>query len=372
MTPPRSFIGTFAEFRWFARFKWRALVFLPPIVALLLLAVFPERYRAATSLTPADPESLGLSGTLGQLGAFNSVFGNQAAVEVAMRVAKSVAVREGVIKVAKLEQRLNQSNDLKLHRWLEDRVTIRSLRGGIISIEMSLADADLARTIVGAYVTETQSRLAEISRGQTAYKRDVLFKLTTDASDRLAKAQADFDNFRLRARYADPRSSMEAIGERVPKLEVAIKAKQVQIDAAREMFTDQNVMVKQLLAEMNTLQSQLAEAKTTDPRSSESVGRLVTQSSQLFKLERELGISKALYDSYMRYLQGTAVEDLTSTANMRVLEPPYVDTDRQYRLPALAGAIVLLLLWLAIEFYRLRPPVGALRYRELHADPQEA
>ena len=66
-----------------------------------------------------------------------------------------------------------------------------------------------------------------------------------------------------------------------------------------------------------------------------------------------------MYDGYLRYLQGTAVEDLTSTASIRVLEPAYVDTKRQIWSPALAAAIATFLLWMAIEFYRLRPPIGA-------------
>jgi len=216
-----------------------------------------------------------------------------------------------------------------------------------------------ARAIVGAYSRAIQARLAQVSRNQTAYKREVLLKLVADASDRLATAQSAYDSFRLGARYIDPQTSIAAIGERALGLENAIKAKQIALDTARKRFTDNNIIVQQLLTELAGLRAQLAEAKATSPQGQESVGRLVGQSSQLFKLERELGIAKALYDSYMRYLQGTAVEDMTSTANIRVLEQPYVDTERQYRLPALAAALALMLLWFAIEFYRLRPPAGA-------------
>jgi uncharacterized protein involved in exopolysaccharide biosynthesis len=109
---------------------------------------------------------------------------------------------------------------------------------------------------------------------------------------------------------------------------------------------------------LSALHQQLAQAKATNPQQEDSVGKLVSTSSQLFKLERELQVAKALYDSYMRYLQGTAVEDLTSTANVRVLEEPFIDTERQVFLPALAAALALFLLWGAVEFYRWRPPVG--------------
>jgi uncharacterized protein involved in exopolysaccharide biosynthesis len=367
MNAPVTIIGRITHVQALSRAWVRAAVFGSVIAILLLLTFFPERHLAATSLTPTDPESLGLSGTLGQLGAINNVFGNQAAVEVAMRIGKSVYVRDTVIDELKLEKRLAPKTRTEIHRWLYEKVDVRSLRGGIITIEMEDRDEDLARDVVGAYGRAIQERLAQISRKQTAYKRDVLLKLVADASNRLSEAQSAYDAFRLKNRYADPRASMQAIGEQIPSLEGAIKSKQVELAAASRMFTDDNIKMIQLRTELGALQQQLAVAKATNPQREDSVGKLVTASSQLFKLERDLGIAKALYDSYMRYLQGTAVEDLTSTANVRVLEAPYVDTNRQYFLPALAAAIAVFLLWMAVEFYRLRPPVGdRLIVREYH------
>jgi uncharacterized protein involved in exopolysaccharide biosynthesis len=365
MNAPVSIVGRISHIQLLDRARIRAAIFGSVIAVLLALTFFPERHLAATSLTPTDPESLGLSPTLGQLGAINNVFGNQAAVEVAMRIAKSVYVRDSVIDELKLQKQLAPMNRLEIHRWLQDKVDIRSLRGGIITIEMLDRNENLARAIVGAYARGTQERLAEISRRQTAYKRDVLLKLVSDASSRLAVAQSDYDQFRLRNRYADPRASMQAIGKQIPELEGAIKSKQVEIASARKMFTDDNVIIIQLRAQLAALQQQLSEAKAINPQRPDSVGKLVSASSQLFKLERDLGIAKALYDSYMRYLQGTAVEDLTSTANVRVLEEPYVETQRQLNLPALAAAIAIFLLWMSIEFYRFRPPVGDAFARQL-------
>lgn len=358
MTPPRSLISTIVHAPVVRSAAPRRLLFALLIAVALVFTFFPQRYHAATSLTPTDPESLGLSGTLGQLGAINSVFGNQAAVEVALRVARSVNVRDRVIDQLELKKRLPGKGRVALHRWLEDEMTVRSLRGGIILMEMTHADADLARDIVGAYAGATQNMLAEISRRQTAYKREVLVKLVSDASTQLALAQANYDQFRLRNRTPSPSAAIEAISLRIPQLEAAVKAKQVDLSAARQLYTDDNNVIRQLSAELAALQGQLAQMKATNPTEEATVGRAVTSSSQLFKLERELGIARALYDSYLRYLQGTAVENLTSTASVRILEPAYVDTDRKLNPAALALALALLGLWLAIEFYRLRPPVG--------------
>ena len=367
MTPPRSIITTIVHAP-VVRDAWPRRVLFAILIAIALFFTFvPERYHAATSLTPTDKESLGLSGTLGQLGAINNVFGNQAAVEVALRVARSVQVRDTVIKQLKLEQRFGSKDRIRIHRKLEDMMTIRSLRGGIILIETTYTDPELARELVKAYGSATQNMLAEISRRQTAYKRDVLVQLVSEASAQLAIAQSNYDQFRLRNRAPSPIAAVEAISLRIPQLEAAIKAKQVDLAAARQLYTDDNNIIRQLSAELSALQSQLSQLRATSPAQGASVGSAVSTSSQLFKYERELGIARALYDSYLRFLQGTAVENLTSTASVRILEPPFVDTERQLNYSALALAILLLGTLMAIEFYRIRPPAGdVLVRREIH------
>lgn len=358
MTPPTSIMGQIVHLRFLGAFKWRLAFFGVAILVFLVLALFPERYKGSASITPADSESMGLSGTLGQLGAINNVFGNQAAVEVALRTAKSVYVRDRVIDDSHVAPHIKGRDRLEVHRWLQKRIEIRSLRGGVIIVEFKDRDPALARDIVAAYVRATQDQLALMSRRQTAYKRNVLRKLAADAQTELAEAQANYDRYRLANRYVDPRESIGAASARIPLMEADIKTREVALSAARKTYTEDNLIVKRQVAELATIRQQLAAAKATLSQNEQSVGALVGTSSQLFKLERDLTVARQLYDNYMRYLQGTAVEDLTSTASLRVLEDAYVDTRRQLYIPALIAALGFFLLWMAVEFYRLRPPVG--------------
>jgi tyrosine-protein kinase Etk/Wzc len=364
MRPPRSIIGTIAALPLLRSFGRRAAIFGPILAVATVLSFYPERYRAAETLTPADPATLGLSGTLGQLGAANSVFGSQAAVEVALRVANSVYARDVVIKQLNLQQRMGKDR-LELQRWLSHAVDIRSLRGGIIQMEMDDRDPVLARDIVNAFGQAIKDRLAVISRTQTAYKRDVLVQLVQDASKQLAEAQGHYDAFRMTNRAPLPTVTVQTVSQRIPSLEAAIKVKEIEKASAQQMYGPDNPMMRQQEAEVEALKRQLAEVRASSPTDEVSVGRAIDTSSKLFKLERDLTIARTLYDNYLRYLQGTTAEDMTSTANVRILEPAFIDTDRQVRwsMVALAGAC--LLLWLAIEFYRLRPPVG------VHFDQEE-
>ncbi|HEV2044677.1 MAG TPA: hypothetical protein VGR05_08365, partial [Sphingomicrobium sp.] len=365
---PTTMTGSFARLRWVSRPLPRRLVFAVLIAIFVLLGFFPERYRAAVTMTPSDPTTLGFNPTQVQLGALNNVFGNQAALEIALKVASSVQVRDRVARELDLQRKLGLDSRSETHRWLERNVDIRALRGGIIQIQMRLGDANFAKAIVGAYEEAARQQLAEISRRQTAYKQEVLTRLVTDSSDRLARAQGAFDTFRLGTRSPDPTIEAGLAGSRVNNLQQAIKNKQLELAGARQSYADDNLVIRQLLAEIAALRGQLAQAEATTPEQSQGVGRAVRTSTQFRKLQRELGIAQSLYDTYIRLLEGTVIDDMTSTANIRVLEPAFVDTSRQYNHPALALALALLLILLATEFYELRPPVGTRKViRETHA-----
>jgi uncharacterized protein involved in exopolysaccharide biosynthesis len=355
LTPRRSIIGTLA----LARPGRTRAILIVLFLLCLLLALFPQRYRSATTLAPTDPAMLGLSSTLSQLGAGSNIFGNQAAVEVTVRVASSVLVRDQVIDKLDLLHRKHFANRVEAQRWLDHAVETRSLRGGLVQIETKQPDAVFAEALISAYADAIRQRLAIINQQQTDYKRHILEKLVTDAGERRDSAQLAYDNFRLRTRYSDPTAAIAAIGDRIPVLQAAIKAKQVQLSAARQFATNDNMTVRTLVAELQALQQQLAEQQALDPGKQTSVGRVVRQSTEGLRLERELRLADTLYLSYTRFLQGTSVEDLTSSANLRVIEPPFIDTSRQINLSFAAMAILIVLLGGAIEFYRLRPPLEA-------------
>ena len=358
MRAPRTLTGTVARMKWLNRPLTRRLTFAGLIAIFLFLGFFPERYRAAVTLTPSDPTTLGFNPTQVQLGALNSVFGNQAAIEIALKIASSVQVRDRVAQQLKLDDKIDSTSRAETHRWLRRHVDIRALRGGIIQIQVLLGDADFAKQIVTAYESAARQQLAVVSQDQTEYKREVLTKLVSESSDRLARAQGAFDTLRLSTRTPDPTVEATTASDRVNMLQQAIRRTELNLAASRQFYSDDNLKVRQIQAELATLRGQLGAAMGTSPERSQSVGRAVASSTQFRKLQRELNISQSLYDTYARLLEGTAIDSMTSTANIRVLEPPFIDTSRQLNYPALAMALALLLILLAIEFYELRPPVG--------------
>lgn len=357
MRPRLSIVGMLSRNRWFGNDRLRRSSVAIVIAVCLILSFFPQRYQAIVSLSPSDPKALGLGDAMSQLGSGTNVFGSQAALDLTVKIGKSLNVRQAVIKKLDLTTRLDDS-ELQVIRWLGSNVQIGTLRGGIIQIEMKNSDAALAQQIVAVYAEAIRDRLAVIARTQTTYKRQVLEDLVEQSSGRLARAQATYDAYRRNAGYSDPRKALTDVGERIPALEQSIFEKQRQLDAYRQFATRDNMQVRNVEAELAALRRQLTEAQAARTGDRGSINNVIVGGTEAARLKREVDISKDLYYSYQKFLQGTTVEDRTSDANMRILEPAYISPDRQINKVPFAVAILIFLLAMAIEFYRFRPPVG--------------
>jgi tyrosine-protein kinase Etk/Wzc len=356
MTPRPSFVGRLSHNRWFGNDLLRRLVVLALVALFAVLTLFPEKQRAVVSMAPSDPNTLGLGDTLMQLGAGNSAFGMQAAIDVTLRIGRSVYVRRAVAKQIDLSKRLDM-DEVHTLRWLDKNVSIRSLRGGIVQIEVTNKDGRLAHDLVAAYAEQIRERLGFIARQQTIYKRGVLDNLVASASARLERAQNAYDSFRRSSEYGDPQLAVAQVASRIPALEQEVLAKERALAALRRFGTDENPQVRMVQADLAAVRAQLEEAKSANA-SRGSLGAVITESNRTQRLRRELEISRELYYNYRRFLQGTVVEDMTANANMRILEPPYIDPDRQLNLLPLVLGLMVLMIGLATEFYRARPPVG--------------
>ena len=349
--------------RWFQDNRKRRATFGVLLAILLGLSVFPRVYQASVKLAPQESNTAGLSAILSQLGGnYAALLGRNQPVEVDLAVARSFEVKRDVVRRLGIDDDKKPSEVRRAILRLDDQVDVQAMRGNLIEISVRDRNADKAINVADVYADAMQQRLGELSREATTNKRRILNLRFTEAQDRLARAEGAVNSFRRANQLALPETQLTLAVDQLSTLQGQLQAKQVQLQTALQFGTPQNVRVQALQTELRALQDQVDAAdRNVRTAGGLTAAGIAPKALQYERLNRELKFSQALYDSYTRYLEGAAIEDLTADYGVMQIEPPFLEPELQFNLIPLALLFVVLLLGLASEFIVMRPPPGAVR-----------
>ncbi len=328
-----------------------------------VLSVFPRLYAANVKLAPQESNTAGLSAILSQLGGnYAALLGRSQPVEVNLAIARSYEVRRDVVR--KLGERgKDGSRSLQSAILdLKDQTEIQAMRGNLIEIVVEDRDPDRALLITQNYVQVMQKRLAALSRQSTTNKRKILNERFDEARIRLSSAERAVSAFRRENQLVMPEEQLNIAVQQLAGLQGQLKAKQVQLQTALQFNTRESFPVKALEAEYQALSAQVQAADRLARNSGgPSAAGIAPAALRFENLNRELKFSQALYDSYTRYLEGAAIEDLTAEFNFQEVEPPYLKPELQLNTLPTGLLVLLALLALVSEFLIMRPAVGTFR-----------
>jgi tyrosine-protein kinase Etk/Wzc len=373
MTPPPSIMELVLGSRW-ARDPWkRRGALAAATLVFAVLSVWPRHYVARTEMLPNDAGNT-LSSVLGSAGgtaggvlAFGNLIGNHASpIESDLTISRSQVVVADVVRRLHAEGLL--SGDLERAKAkLHHKATMEAMRGGILRVEVTDHDPVLAKAAVTDYVSSITERVAAITRVQAARKRQVTVSRLNAATTELAQAQEALDRFRAAHKLAAPEVQLGAAVSLVTGLQARLDADEAQLQALQRFATPSNFQVQALQSEVAALRDQIAGAQANaNSGEGPSVGGMtpvITEYANLFRNER---FAEAEYEIYKRYLGTVSVEDLAADINMDIVEPPYVDPDRQFNTPAVGALVLVILLGLLAEFYiaqsRDRRPQGTAHH----------
>jgi uncharacterized protein involved in exopolysaccharide biosynthesis len=356
MKAPRTLFGRVLGLSWLADPLRRRLTFVALAVVFAVLTFFPRYYHASVQIIEPTPNAAGLSAVLGQLGGnYAALLSTGQSYEVNLSVGRTYLVERDVVTRMNLVGTPRFGSLDHAVRKLRRLLTVRSMRGGIIGLEAEDRNPDFALQLVTVYAQVYSERLAQLARQQTAYKRAVLNDRMGEAAQRLARAQGALDRFRAQNRLPAPDAQLGASVGQLSGLQASLQAKRVELQSALKFATPDNMQVRAIQAEIVSIQTQIAQEQS---RRGQTATALAGLSNQHDNLIRDVSFAQSLYQAYSRYLEGSAIEELSAAWNIQQIEPPHIHVGHQInKLPA---AILLLILLAAIasEIYLLFPPVG--------------
>ncbi|MFC4291155.1 capsule biosynthesis protein [Sphingorhabdus arenilitoris] len=353
------------------RNRW--IVYTIAAITLAILCVFPQPYLARAKILPQDNSSTGINAVLnslaGQDGVFATFLSNRQAIDLYLAIARSSEIQDSVIKQLKLVgpgQPYSNAYDAK--QDLQDKVTINSLTGGLIQIEVLSHDRNETEKLAQIYASAISDRIRSLGREQLSIKQNIVRERFGEATKRISDAETALENFRQRNKLSsNPDAELGAALSARAGVEAQIKATQVKIQTLQQFAGPENIDLISAQEELKALQQQLAGlGKPSVSAGIPNAVALTRTSNEYLALFRDYKYAQALYDIYSRFAEQIEVEELSSTtvANVQVVEKAHLQPGRQYNLPAIVLLLTLFLFVFFVEIYG--PATGLWRNTKKH------
>ena len=248
-----------------AKHKWVVLGL--PLVAAIAGAIYavmlPNSYTATTKVLPPQQQPSAASNAMQSLGILGAFYGgairNPNDTFVAMMKSRTVA--DSLIERFDLNNLFGSKLQSVTRQQLTGASVISSGRDGIITVEVSDTDPQLAANIANAYVDELL-KLTNVLAVTEASQRRLFFERQLElARQSLVKAQAEA----RRALQQGGLVAVEAQGrtavETAARLRAEITVKEVQIGAMRMFAAEGNPELRRAQQEVEVLKRELARAE---------------------------------------------------------------------------------------------------------------
>jgi len=318
------------------------------IVALLL----QKRYEATTRLMPPDDRpTAGLSmlaaSVAGQAGALGSLAND------ILGMKRSGALFVGILESRTVENRLIDRFQLKqvyrtglyedARRRLEANTSIAEDRkNGIITIKVTDTDPKRAAALAAAYVEELDRLVSQLSTSSAHRERVFLEDRLESVKQDLDAAAEKLGEFSSKNTTIDIQTQGKAMLDAAAQLQGQLIAAQAQLQGLRQIYTNNNVRVREGEARIAELERQLEKLGGVNPSPVRNISAayddpLYPSIKQLpllgityADLYRRTKIEEAVYETLTQLYELAKVQEAKETPSVKVLDAPTPPERKSY------------------------------------------
>lgn len=337
------------------RLLWDERNFLYRVVALGLMTTIliafltSNKYTSTTLLMPPDQSSgSGLamlaslagkstSASLGALG--GELLGLKTTGDLFAGVLQSRTVEDDLISKFDLRKVYGEK------RWEDARKVLSQHTGisidqksGIMSISVTDKSPQRAAAMAEEYVTELDRTVTSLNTSSAHRERVFLEGRLSQVQQNLEAAEKQFSQFASKNTAIDIQEQGKAMIEAGANLEGQLIAAQTELEGLRQIFTDNNIRVRETQARIDEIQRQLqklggtsAASKRESKTSSASAGSLYPPIRELpilgvtyADLYRQMKVQEAVFEALTQEYELAKVEEAKETPSVKVLDPANV------------------------------------------------
>lgn len=333
------------------RFLLRAAIY-ALLVSVLVAFIIPVRYESVTRIMPPDSEAssgLGLiasmvgsggSAALGGLGGLASdALGLKASGALFVGILGSDTAKDTLIDKFQLKKVYHDSRIEDARKDLAARTDIAEDRkSGIISITVTDHNAKRAAAMAQAYVGELDRLVALVSTSAARRERIFLEGRLQQVKSDLNTAESNFSDFASKNTAIDIPAQGRAMLAAAATLQGELIAAQTQMSGLQQIYTDNNVRVREAQARVNELQKKLHEIGgegteaqlRNDDSIYPSIRKLPLLGVTYADLYRQTKVQETIYALLTQQYELAKVQEAKEIPTVRVLDQALVPTKKSF------------------------------------------
>ena len=191
------------------------------------------------------------------------------------------------------------------------------------------------------YVAELNQVVNDLNTSSAHKERVFLAERLDEVKQRLESAEKDFSQFASKNTAIDIQEQGKAMLQAGAALEGELIATQTELEGLRQLYTDNNIRVRETQARLDELRRQLQKisgnagagsGKADDDPSSPypSMRRLPLLGVRYADLYRRMKIQEAVFDTLTQQYELARVEEAKETPSVQVLDPADVPDQKSY------------------------------------------
>ncbi|MFA7595311.1 MAG: capsule biosynthesis protein [Novosphingobium sp.] len=329
-------------------------------LVLAILCLFPTPYLSRARIMPQDTNNAaGITGLMTLIGGQSQnvatlLAGGRPSNDLYLIIGRSDSVQQRVVDALKMVGPDGYSSAAEAKRALERKVDVNLLLGGVMEIQSKTWSPKESQILTAAYVEAVSKELASFGEQLIVNKRRIIDRRFSTAKDRVAETEIALNEFRQANNLAAPEAQLGNELSLRTALQAQLQAKQVELQTLQQFSGPENPTLRAVQTEIAALREKIS--RTAAP-STDSAGPNLAGSSQLttryLNLYRDYRLAQAMYEVYVRSNEQLALDQMAAeTASyVQVIDPAYLDVDRQYNIWAVALLGFVLLMVVFTEVY---------------------
>ncbi len=338
------------------RLLWdhRRFLFRATLAGLLVTAVIafliPKQYESTTRLMPPDTNSnsglaimAALTGQMRGLAPLaDNVLGGKSSGALFVGVLRSRTVQDRLIDHFDLKKVYRARLTEDARRRLADHTSVyEDFKSGIITITVTDHSPQRAAALARGYVQELDWVISHVSTSAAHRERVFLEERLKAVKKDLDEAAAQFGQFASKNTAIDIKEQGRAMLEAAAALQGQLIAAQAQLEGLKQIYTDNNVRVREVSARISELRRELGKLGGTDSTATGAAaqsGRLSVPSIRELPLlgityadlYRRTKIQEAVYETLTQQYEMAKVQEAKETPSVKLLDAALVPEKKSF------------------------------------------